>query len=128
MMPTPQERPDEPGFPLRLFAAAMLISLLVTVLSGWQFWQLYLRFSDSTTRQLQLIEYVGRIMLFDEILTMSARMTAATGDFSYETRYDKFDAELDNLIKDTRDVLNQPQIQKFVAETNDANQKLVAME
>ncbi len=128
MMPSRQENFDKPGFPLRLFAAAMLISLLATVLSGWQFWQLYIRFSDSTARQLQLIEYVGRIMLFDEILTMSARLTAATEDFSYERRYDKFDAELDALIKNTEGALDQPQIRQFVAETDDANQKLVAIE
>jgi hypothetical protein len=29
---------------------------------------------------------VGRSMLLDEVLTMSARMASATGDFSYDIR------------------------------------------
>ncbi len=127
-MATRQAPSGKAGFPLRLFASLMLFSLSTSVLGGWQLWQLYTRFSDSTARQLQLTEYIGRIMLFDEVLTMSARMTAATEDFSYEKRYDEFDAELDALIKSTQQLLDQPQLRGFVAETDDANQKLVALE
>ena len=66
--------------------------------------------------------------MFDEVLTMSARMAAATGDFSYQTRYDKYDAELDALIKKTARALGLSEVKQFVEQTDEANQKLVQLE
>ena len=71
---------------------------------------------------------VGRIMQFNEVLTMSARMAAATGDFSYEKRYDQFDPQLRADIGEVRALLPQPEIAGFVGETDEANLALVKME
>ena len=49
------------GFPLRLFATAFAISVVITGLGGWQSWQLFGHYSESRTRQLLLTECVGRI-------------------------------------------------------------------
>jgi hypothetical protein len=78
---------DKGEFPLQVFAAAFVISLLATIFSGWQSWRMHYLFEEMSARHITLTKRVGRIMLLDESLTMSARMAAATGDINYEKRY-----------------------------------------
>lgn len=116
------------SFPLRLFATSFAISLLIAIFGGWQSWQMHNRFAGMSARHVALTETVGRIMLLDEALTMSARMAAASGDFSYEKRYDQFDAQLTTQINKVRAILPQAEIAGFVGETDEANTALVKME
>jgi len=127
-MPVEEGRLGQNRFPLRLFAAAFAISMLVAAVGGGLSWQLNHRFDKAQAREFQLNEYIGQVRLFDEVLTMSARMAAATGDFSYEQRYDKYDAELDALIKKTASALGLPEVRQFVEQTDEANRRLVEME
>ncbi len=128
------DMPVQPGhsrkqdFPLRLLAAAFVISLLTTVFGGWQMWQMHHRVEAWSDKRAALVEDVGRIMQYDEVLTMSARMAAATGDFAYEKRYDEFDPILTMEIDEVRALLPQAEIAAFVRETDDANNALVKME
>ena len=114
--------------PLRIIAAAVAISLLAVVVGAGLSWQLQGRLDELRARQFQLTEYVSRVMLFDEALTMSARMAAATGDLTYEQRYDKFDGALDALIKETKSALELPEVRQSVEQTDEANRKLVELE
>src|SRR5579883_767807 len=126
--PAGQARPPrEARFPLRLLGAALAIGVASTALSAWEFWGVY-RDAGDVAEQLHLTEKIGRIMRLDEVLTMSARLAAASGDFAYEQRYDKFDAELDELIKSTAASLTRYRAEGFAAETDEANRRLVAME
>jgi PAS domain S-box-containing protein/putative nucleotidyltransferase with HDIG domain len=126
--PAPEAGPPrEARFPLRLLAIALAIGVASTALSAWEFWGVY-RDAGEVTEQLHLTEKIGRIMQLDEVLTMSARMAAASGDFAYERRYDKYDAELDELIKSTAAALTRYRAEGFAAETDEANRRLVAME
>jgi diguanylate cyclase (GGDEF)-like protein/PAS domain S-box-containing protein len=115
-------------FPLRLFAAAFTISLLATVLGAWLLWEFHVRLDDLRTRQFRLSQHISRIMLFDEVLTMSARMAVATGDAAYKARYDKFDAELNNVLTETKQLVRQPEEQRFIKQIDEANRKLVEIE
>lgn len=120
--------PGRDRFPLRLMIAAFLISVLAAVVGSALLWLLHDRFDGLHARESQLDEYVTQVKLFDEALTMSARMAAATGDASYETRYDKYDAELDALIKKTTSTLGLAAVKQFVKQTDEANQALVRLE
>lgn len=113
---------------MRLFSAAFGISLSITLLGGWQSWRVHGHVEEMSRRHIALTEDVGSIMLFDEALTMSARMAAATGDFSYEKRYDEFDSKLTAQINAVRALLPQAEIASFVAQTDEANLALVKME
>ncbi|MDP4027837.1 MAG: ATP-binding protein [Gallionella sp.] len=86
------------------------------------------RAEEISKKHIALTENVGRIMLLDEVLTMSARMAAGTGDFSYEKRYDQFDPQLTIEIDEVRAMLPQADIARFVSETDEANLALVKME
>jgi len=127
-MPIQQRHSGKSGFPLRLFAAAFVISLLTGVFGGWQAWQMHNRFQELSDKQAHVTEDIGRLMLFDEILTMSARMAAATGEPAYEKRYDQFDAQLTAVINHVRADLPQLEIEPFIRETDEANLALVKME
>jgi signal transduction histidine kinase len=105
-----------------------MISLLITLFSGWQSWLLHTHFEEMSRKHIVLTKDVGRIMLLDEGLTMSARMAAATGDFSYEKRYDQLDEQLTRKINEVRTILPAPEIKPFVGETDEANLALVKME
>lgn len=120
--------PGKKEFPLRVFAAAFVISLLATIFSGWQSWRMHYLFEEMTARHIALTKSVGRIMLLDETLTMSARMAASTGDLNYEKKYDQFDPELTKEINEVRNVLPQLEIKQFVTETDEANTSLVKTE
>ena len=121
-------RSGQHGFPLRLFAAAFAVSLLAAAVGASLSWRLEGRLDDLKIRQFQLSEYISRVMLFDEVLTMSARMAAATGDVTYKKRYDKFDAQLRALLKETEGAIRRPEVRQFIEQTDEANGKLVEME
>lgn len=115
-------------FPLRIFVGTFLVSMAITVFSGWQSWQIHIQAEEMARKHIALTSNVGRIMLLDEVLTMSARMAAASGDLSYEKRYDQFDPQLTEEIEAVRAILPQTEIAGFVRETDDANLALVKME
>ena len=128
IMPVQQRLSSKQDFPLRLFAAAFVISLSATIFSGWQSWQMHNRFDEMSAKHIDIEMDIGRIMLFDEVLTMSARMASATGDFGYERRYDEFDPQLTAYINDVRADLPQAEITLFIGETDDANLARVKIE
>ena len=128
IMSIQQSHSSTSGFPLRLFAIAFVISLLATIFSGWQSWQMHNRSAAMSVKHIALTAGVGRIMQLDEVLTMSARMAAATGDFGYEKRYDQFDPQLTADIDEVRALLPQPEIVGFIGETDEANLALAKME
>ena len=79
-MPAEKARSDQHGFPLWPLAAAFTISMLAVAAMILMLWQLQHRFADLRAKQVELSEYHSRVMLYDEALTMAARMAAATGD------------------------------------------------
>ena len=116
------------GTKLAAAAAAAVISLLAIIFGSWQMWQMHDRFEALSVHHVRITENIGRIMQFDEVLTMSARMAAATGDFSYEKRYDQFDPQLTAEIGALRAELPQAEIAPFIGETDEANLTLVNLE
>ena len=112
---------------MRLIAVAVILSLILVASVGWNTLRMYGNFTKVVTTEFQLQSLAGKIVHFDEVLTMSARMSAATGDLKWEERYRQFEPELDRAIEQAIDLApetyaNQP------AETDAANFKLVKME
>jgi hypothetical protein len=85
---------------LRLLTLAVALTLLTL---GWLSWTAF-RGYRLVTRQLPAIssmeEVRGQILLFDEVLTMSARMSAATGNPQWEARYRRFYPQLTQALKE----------------------------
>ena len=111
----------------RLFAAIGVTLALLLGLAGY-FFNLYTRVADTLARVDRIEELCGIIRHHDEVLTMSARLCATTGDHAWEERYRQYEPALDRAIKEAARVLPAAQARNFIARTDDANQKLVAME
>jgi len=80
------------------------------------------------TRQLRVQELTGCIRHLDEVLTMSARMAAVTGDLKWETRYNTYEPVLADAIKSLIELSPLLFETQMAQDTDDANQRLVAME
>lgn len=101
------------------FAAIWWVGSVFTSLEG----------SGLHTRQqdFRLQRLAGEILRLDEVLTMSAKMSAATGDDRWKRRYDEHVDLLDNVIAESL-ALEPTALRDFLARTEDANRRLVAME
>jgi signal transduction histidine kinase len=71
---------------------------------------------------------IERIRFYDEALTNSARLAAATGDRTYEGRYRRLAPQLDQLIGETVALVGTRDAAAKIAQTDAANRALVAME
>ena len=87
----------------------------------------YRALEEVSTHELRLQGLIGRIVHLDEVLTMSARMAAATGELHWEERYRRFEPELEAAIQEAARLASESYA-AFAAETEAANHILVAME
>ncbi len=102
-------------------------SLLLTGGSTWNIWNIYKGFRSTVAKQFQLEKSSGEIVHLDEVLTMSARMAASTGDLKWEARYRQFEPKLTAAIDKTLAGVTAD-IRAEASKTDDANNKLVAFE
>lgn len=114
--------------PAQLVSATVFLTLLLFIPQVLLNWQAYYNFNSITKQEFKLQTISDRIIYFDEVLTMSARMNAATGNIIWENRYRQFEPQLDLAIKESirlaPETYEDDQAQKIDA----ANQQLVAME
>jgi len=118
----------------RFVAKPFVFWLIITItsvacISGvWYGLCSYRHFESADSQHHRIIELNGIIVHFDEVLTMSARMAAATGELKWEDRYRRFEPRLDNAIKEVKKLAPGDFIAQAAAQTDTANIKLVAME
>jgi signal transduction histidine kinase/CheY-like chemotaxis protein len=112
--------------------ALPLLALLLTVVAGaWIAFSLQgtmsssIAASDSLSR-LALLR--GEISRLDEALTASARISAASGDMSWQARYDADVALLDTAIAEAMKVSGSVEAEAALRETAEANNKLIELE
>jgi diguanylate cyclase (GGDEF)-like protein len=97
----------------------------------------WLGISFTTTRQesraavaeaQRIAELRGEIVHLDELLTMSARMAAATGDDRWQRRYEQAEPRLDAVIQEAIALSSPEAAARLAAETDAANRRLVEIE
>lgn len=84
--------PDEPfsssnRFSINLFIVAFFVTGAVLAWLTWSTYNLYTRDISTREQAWPIGELRQDIIHLDEVLTMSARMAAATGDPQWEERY-----------------------------------------
>ena len=123
---TSSDKSPRSPLPLVLAVAAITMGLVV--------WHLWADYDDMVTHSAEVAQATktsacaARILHLDEVLTMSARMAAATGDKAWIDRYLQFEPELDNLIKEAESLTPTAKGFGYTSETNKANVELVKME
>ncbi|WP_346291742.1 ATP-binding protein [Sphaerothrix gracilis] len=110
-----------------LLTAAVVLSLMLVALGSWNVWNISRNFENIIATEFRLQQTSSKIIHLDEVLTMSARMAAATGDSTWETRYRRFEPQLDTAIKQAIQLAPETYANHAV-QTDAANAKLVNME
>jgi signal transduction histidine kinase len=113
---------------MRALLAGILLTFLVAVLGILNTVSAYRELKEIATTELPLERLSGRIVHLDEVLTMSARMAAATGDGRWEARYRRFEPALDAAITAMSRIAPAPEINAAARSTELANLALVEME
>ena len=108
-----------------LMLLAMLATLVGVQLVSMAAQRSAERVADS---QVQLTRNVAQIRYYDELLTMSARLAAVTGDNVYVERYRQAVPKLDGVIAEALSVAPDTTVDDAVRATSRANQALVALE
>jgi C4-dicarboxylate-specific signal transduction histidine kinase len=122
----PNTRPSK--FPTRAFGAAIVLTLLLLGVAVVHTWRMHGGFREIVSTDLRLVELRGEIMHLDEVLTMSARLSATSGDLSWETRYKRHEPRLDAAIKEAMRLAPDAYTSSSAANTDAANLALVALE
>lgn len=103
------------------------VGLVVFGISAWNLFDIYRGFRSISEKNFRLQELSGVIVHLDEVLTMSARMAASTGEPRWEERYLKYDPQLSAAIDESAKIT--PDAYKNLStEVNAANTKLVDLE
>lgn len=113
---------------MRLFPLALVPILAMLGVLGWYVWNLYQHGKVVEGQQVKILELSASIVHLDEVLTMSARMAAATGDLQWENRYREFEPQLDAAIQELIGAGFEILENGSAVQTAAANTKLVAME
>ncbi|MEZ6234781.1 MAG: ATP-binding protein [Phycisphaerales bacterium] len=85
-------------------------------------------FRRLTEQDLAILDSLGTIVHLDEVLTMSARMAAVTGEARWIDRYAEAEPELATAIEVALDLAPNARETEFLRRTDDANRRLVALE
>lgn len=88
-------------FPIRLLTVACLLTTMAFAWFGWIIFDARRDLKGYAVQLSRIEQLRGVIAHLDEVLTMSARMAAATGDSRWEERYRQFEPQLDAAITET---------------------------
>jgi len=111
-------------FSITLVIIAFALTGAVLAWLSWTTYDLYTHEAIMKTQVWRTEELQGTIIHLDEVLTMSARMAAATEDPQWELRYRRFEPQLDQALKELLKLAPS----QSLAQTDAANIKLVGME
>jgi signal transduction histidine kinase len=114
--------------PSQLIAVTVALTLLLFICQNWLNWQGYYNFDSIIQNEFKLQKLSNKITYFDEVLTMSARMNAATGNVAWEQRYRQFEPQLDAAIKESLKLAPEVYKNENTKKIDPANKTLVSME
>ncbi len=112
----------------QVIAITVVLTILLFMPQIWLNWQAYGNFNNIINHEFQLQILSDKITYFDEVLTMSARMNAATGNSDWEKRYRQFEPQLEAAIKESIKLAPAAYQSKDTKKIDAANQILVALE
>ncbi|MDB5872267.1 MAG: multi-sensor signal transduction histidine kinase [Ramlibacter sp.] len=115
-------------FPIRLLGGAVALTVCLLLAMGWSAYDSYRTVVIAEVRDLRLTELQGSIVHLDEVLTMSARMAATTGNPQWEQRYRRFESALEEAVTETARLTMQSASADATRQTQEANRKLLELE
>jgi signal transduction histidine kinase len=121
--------PSELRFvPTQVLAVTVLLTLLLFIPQILLNWQASSNFNSIIKHEFKLQILSDEITYFDEALTMSAHLNAATGSNLWEQRYRQFEAKLDTAIKELMKLAPETYETENAKIIDAANKQLIMME
>lgn len=114
--------------PLKILSIGFILIFLLLASLSWFSWDSYRLHKGTQHHALELLKLNGSIIHYDEVLTMSAKMAAATGDLYWEERYNTYEPQLEKAIQKLISISPEIFSSEAAFKTNAANINLVAME
>ncbi|TWU38425.1 hybrid sensor histidine kinase/response regulator [Novipirellula artificiosorum] len=115
-------------FPIRLLTAGVILTGIVLAWISWGTYRSHQITREAMQRNLRTEQLRGEIVHLDEVLTMAARMAAATGDPAWEDRYRQYEPQLQAAITEAISLATHSDIDTTAVKTAAANRRLVEME
>lgn len=106
----------------------LLVAAAVLARPAWQAWKSYSLFKTTEIQLEQMSGLEESSMYRDEVLTMSAKMAAATGDLEWANRYEDFGPRTRPSIEDSWAIPDNSTIREEAILTVFADDKLSALE
>ena len=114
--------------PMSVLTLGLVLGVTLLPILGSIVWNMYDSLSRIGNNELQLQRLIGNVAHLNEVLTMYARLAAATGDPKWEKRYRAVEPELDNAIVGVAMQARAQYEKTYVAQTKLAYLKLIEME
>jgi signal transduction histidine kinase len=115
--------------PIRLVMGTAGLTLLLFMPLAWMTGKSYTSFNWIQQHEFRLRQISDQITYYDEVLTMSARLSAATGDPAWEARYRATEPQLERVIQESIQLAQADRDRTGNAQQTDtANAQLVALE
>ena len=117
-----------PKSPTKVIAIAFFVNCVVLLLIVWSSYYSCKQAKLATQHSLKLKQLQGSIIHLDEVLTMSARMAATTGDAEWKKRYSENESLLNHVLKEAIKLAPIVESDQSAEKTDSANQVLVDIE
>ncbi|TAM56438.1 MAG: diguanylate cyclase [Acidobacteria bacterium] len=114
--------------PSTLLPLSLVLAMALLIVFGGFLWNRYSRFRSLQTRLTAVQGLSAELVYYDEALTMSATMAAATGDLRWEERYLAFGKKLSAALKRANELTSEALGGEATAFVDSANTRLVEME
>src|SRR5580765_7683664 len=124
----PENQPRVSSGPMRALCVALVVTALALGCLSWNAVTSIKQIHNLKERHLRIEDLRGTIVHLDEVLTMSARMAAATGDTQWEDRYRKYEPVLARAIDEVLSLAPDAGAAAVIDHTAAANTALVGME
>jgi len=113
---------------IRFFILSLVLTTVLLIYAGFKIWNAQKRDSTIRTQMVEIESLTCKIVYYDEALTMTARLCAASGDANWEKRYLRFVDSLDIALATVNELAPKEAMEDFISQTSKANDALIAME
>ena len=114
--------------PVAFLSVAVVLTGAVLAWLGWDAFLSYRDATMSAMRDVRIAQLRASIMRQDEVLTMSAKMAAATGDVRWEDRYRQAEPVLLDAIQEAASLSpGDDEVAEAIALIDASNRELVAL-
>ncbi len=113
---------------MKALTLGLVLGVILLPILGSVVWSMYHSLLTMGTEGLRLQRLVGYITHLNDVLSMSARMAAATGDPRWEKHYRTVQPQLDDAILEVALLLRAEYEKNYAAQTKFAYSRLLEME